>query len=83
MEKKFEGLRARREELGLTLEDVAVKVGLSAAMVRAVEVGAQRGTLITRSKIADALKIPLRYIVSKDEADELLGLARRHPRAAR
>jgi len=83
MKKKFEGLRARREELGMTLEDVAVKVGLSPAMVRAVEVGAQRGTLITRAKIADALKIPLRYIVSKSEADEILGLARRGVKAAR
>lgn len=76
MRRKFEGLRERREELGLTLEDVAVKVGLSAAMIRAVEVGAQRGTMNTRAKIADALKIPLKNVLTQKEVAELAELSR-------
>ena len=76
MKKKYEGLRARRKELGLTLEDVAAKVGLTSAMIRSVEVGAQKGSLVTRAKIAEALKIPLGYLVSNAEAEQLSELTR-------
>lgn len=76
MRKQFDGLRARREELGMTLEDVAAKVGVTPVMIRNVEVGAQRGSLVTRSKIADALGIPLRYLVSKAEVRQIDGLTR-------
>ena len=76
MKPKFEGLRVRRLSAGLTIEELAAKVGLTASMVRAVEVGAQKGSLMTRARLADALKIPLRYLVSKQESEIILGLAR-------
>jgi transcriptional regulator with XRE-family HTH domain len=76
MKQKFEGLRARREELGLTIEGLAVKVGLSPAMVRAVELGLQRGTLTTRSRIADALKVPLKNVLTQKEVAEIAELSR-------
>lgn len=74
MKRKFDGLRARRQELGLTLEEVGAKAGLSSAMIRSVEVGGQKGSLITRSKIAGALNIPLRSLVSDAEAAAIHGL---------
>ena len=76
MEQKFEGLRAKRQSMGLTIEQLAARVGLSSSMVRQVEVGAQRGSLGTRVKIANALNLPLRYLVSYSEAEGLMGLAR-------
>ena len=68
MKTKFKGLRARRLELGLTLEELGRKTGLTAVMVRSVELGAMRGSLLTRARVASALGIPLRLLISKEEA---------------
>lgn len=76
MKTKFEGLKARREELNLTLEDLAKLVNISPAYVRSIELGHQKGRLAIRSRIADALKVPLRYLLSDAEAKEILGLSK-------
>ena len=74
MKQKTIDLRARRQELNLTLEDVATIAGRSSAMIRSIEVGGQRGSLVTRAKIADALKIPLSSLMSSAETNDLAGL---------
>lgn len=71
MKRKQIDLRERRHELHLTLEEVGRKAGISPAMVRAVEVEALAGTVLTRMKLCDALKIPRTCLVSKAEVNEL------------
>jgi transcriptional regulator with XRE-family HTH domain len=66
MKKPFD-MRARRKELGLTLEELGAKAGLSGSVVRQLEVGAFKGTFLTRHKIADALGIPVRFLMSEEE----------------
>jgi transcriptional regulator with XRE-family HTH domain len=66
MKAKYD-LRKRRHELGLTLEQVAAKAGITPGAVRAFEVGSYRGKLETRQKLANALDIPLRRLMSLDE----------------
>lgn len=70
----FKGLRARRVELDLSIDDLAEKTGLSPSMVRQVEEDRQRGSLSTRIRIANALDLPLRYMVSGTEAAEFSGI---------
>jgi len=66
MKKPF-NMRARREELNLTLEQVAARAGVTASAVRQMEVGAFEGHITTRHKIADALEVPLRFLFSNEE----------------
>jgi transcriptional regulator with XRE-family HTH domain len=66
------GMRERRQELGLTIEDVAKKARVSASSVRQLEVGAFRGTLKLRMKIAKVLNVPLRYFMTEEEIAELV-----------
>jgi transcriptional regulator with XRE-family HTH domain len=60
-------LRKRRKELKMTLEQVAAKAGITPGAVRAYEVGAIRGKLETRQKLADALGISILLLMTKDE----------------
>jgi DNA-binding XRE family transcriptional regulator len=48
-------MRERREELKLTLEEVAARVGITSSAVRQMEVGAFSGSLFVKLKLADAL----------------------------
>lgn len=69
-------LRARRIKLGMTQEGLAMKVGMSAPMIHNIEFGAQRGSLVTRLKIARALKIDPRSLLTKTEIEDYLTGAR-------
>jgi len=64
---KKSNLRERRKELGLTLEAVAAKCGISSAAARSIEVGAFRGKLETRRKMAAALGISIRDLMTPEE----------------
>ena len=70
----FKGMRARRIDLAMTIEDLAEKAGLSTSMVQQIESDKQRGSILTRIKIANALDLPLRYMVSGTEAAEFSGI---------
>jgi len=72
---------ARWIELRMTIEGVAAAAGISPAMVRGVEVRALVGSLFTRAKIADALKIRRTWLISKAEASELQDLVQDKGRA--
>jgi transcriptional regulator with XRE-family HTH domain len=66
MEKKCD-LRKRRKELGLTLAQVAQKAGLTAPGVRSIENGLFRGKLATRQRLAQALDVPFRSLMTDEE----------------
>ena len=55
-------MRARREKLGLTLEDVAAKVGITSSAVRQMEVGSYGGSLFVKMKLADALDVSFKKL---------------------
>lgn len=65
--KKESDLRRRRKELRMSIRAVAAKAGISAASVRAMETGLFQGKLMTRQKIAGALGIPLRDLMTPEE----------------
>jgi len=65
--KQDSDLRKRRQELGMSIRAVAEKAGISAASVRAMETGLFQGKLMTRQKIAEALGIPLRDLMTPEE----------------
>ena len=75
MKAKYD-LRKRRLKLGLTLEEVAKKAGITPGAVRSYEVGAIKGKLSTRIKLATALGIPPRALLSKEESMMAFGNAR-------
>jgi transcriptional regulator with XRE-family HTH domain len=60
-------MRARRTELGLTLEQVALKAGITASAVRQIEVGSFRGNFLTLQRLADALGVPARYLMTEEQ----------------
>ena len=76
MKRKRVDLKARRLELGMTIEAVAVKAGISPSMVRFIERGLELGSLRTRMRLADALKIPRRELLTEDEVNALARPAR-------
>ena len=64
---KLFDMRARRKELGMTIEQVAARAGISSAAVRQIEVGAYKGTFMTLHKIASVLGIPARYLMTEEQ----------------
>jgi len=76
MKQKPIDLRARRQELGMTMEELAVQIGMTAPMVRNIELRTQRGSLATRLKIARALKVHPRSLLTKTEMEDFITGAR-------
>jgi transcriptional regulator with XRE-family HTH domain len=60
-------LRERREALGLSMNEVATRAGLSHTMVSRVERGLRRPTLDTLLRISGAMEIDLWPILKKAE----------------
>lgn len=58
-------IRARREELGLSLRDVARETGLSATFISQLERGTANPTLASLRSIANALKLPIYQLVGE------------------
>lgn len=58
-------LRARREELGLTLQQVASQIGITPSAVQRIENGLNKGSVDTLINMCRVLKV---------SADELFGL---------
>jgi len=52
-------LRARREELGLSLRELAERAGTSHSVIGRVEAGHRRITLDTLQRLANALDVQL------------------------
>ncbi len=61
MEKKTT-MRERREQLKLTLEEVAARAGMTSSAVRQMEVGAFNGSLFAKIRIADALELAFKEL---------------------
>lgn len=68
-------IRIRREQLHLTIVQVAGRLGTSAAAVVRLEKGARNLTLLQLEAIAGALEVPLATLLSL--AERLRGRARR------
>jgi len=67
MKTKFDP-RKRRHELGMTILQVADKAGVSPSYIQQLETKAIRcPSFMTLHKIADALGIPVRYLLSEEE----------------
>jgi transcriptional regulator with XRE-family HTH domain len=56
-------IRARREQLGLTLRSLASKSGVSSSMISDVERGTKSPTIATLAALAQALGVPLAALV--------------------
>jgi transcriptional regulator with XRE-family HTH domain len=66
-------LRKRRQELGMSIRAAAAKARISPASVRAMETGLFHGKPITLKKLADALGIPVRVLMSDAEQKAMFG----------
>lgn len=62
-------VRARREELGLTLVALATDAGITKRSVIAIEAGGQNASLGSLLGLAGALGVPLSELLSRAEAD--------------
>lgn len=71
---RFREIRKKRHALGLTMEQVAARAGVSVSLVRMIEVGALRGSLMARARLAAALDLKLETLVGPDEDVAVLGL---------
>jgi len=58
-----QGLRQRREQLGLTLRALAARSGISSSMISDVERGAKSPTISTLAALAQALGVPVSALV--------------------
>lgn len=56
--------RRRREELGLTLREVAIVAGLSVPYIANLEKARGNPTLDTLVRLADALQLPLTELIA-------------------
>lgn len=63
-------IRALRQRRGETIEQVAVRAGLAASSLRAIETGASRGSNLALRAIAEALGVTVEHITTPDEADD-------------
>lgn len=62
MKQKRMTMREAREAAGMTLAQLSEKSGIGWNLLQAIEANRTPGSLITRHKIADALRVPLRVI---------------------
>jgi transcriptional regulator with XRE-family HTH domain len=60
-------LREQREAMGLSMNEVAARAGLSHTMISRVERGLRRPTLDTLLRIAGAMKLDLWPLLKKAE----------------
>ena len=58
-------IRRLREKLGMSVDDLACKVGIHAQSVRRIEAGRRGAKLDMLLKIAEALDVRLLYIVKR------------------
>jgi DNA-binding XRE family transcriptional regulator len=72
MKKESRKLREARIKAGLTIQGLADKAEVPWATVQAIEVGRLSGSLMTKMKLADALKIPFYDLISKAEAETFM-----------
>ena len=67
-----ERIKARREELGMSQDELAVKIGYkSRSSINKIELGGQQLTQRKVKAIADALKTDVNYVLGIDEDDAL------------
>ena len=55
---------ARREELGLSQRALGLEAGVERNMLRGVEEGSRRATIVTLARIAAALQLPLTQLLT-------------------
>ncbi|MEW6624380.1 MAG: helix-turn-helix transcriptional regulator [Bacillota bacterium] len=69
---KFNGTKVRqiREELGMSLTDLALKSGLSISFLSEIETGAKKPSLRTAEKLAHTLNMPKASLFSVVETNE-------------
>jgi transcriptional regulator with XRE-family HTH domain len=72
-------LRARRQELGLSLRDLADRVGLTASFLSQIERGLASPSIESLRKISDALEVPIFHFLV--EPDIKSPVVRRNERA--
>lgn len=58
----------RRVELGLLQKEVAKRAGISPQMMADIEGGRRRGLPPTRAAIAKALRVPLKDLLTEEDA---------------
>mgnify|MGYP002714873034 CR=1 FL=1 len=58
-----EAITTRREELGLSQRALGLEAGVERNMLRGVEDGSRRATIITLARIAEALKVPISQLL--------------------
>ena len=65
-------LRARRKELGLTLQQLAKASGLSAAFISQAERGISTPSVISLMQLSSALGVEISYFISSPPADSMI-----------
>ena len=71
-----ERVRALRRELGLTLEGLAGRSGVSRAMISKLERGEKNPTLVIAAKVAEGLGVSLSQLVGVEERREVVVVRR-------
>jgi transcriptional regulator with XRE-family HTH domain len=64
-------VRALREAMGLSLRELAIRCGVSSAMLSQVERGETSPTLAVASRIAAGLELRLSQLLRLDESDSV------------
>jgi transcriptional regulator with XRE-family HTH domain len=63
-----EKIRSRRTELGMSLRDLAEKVGLTASFLSQIERDLADPSIKSLRKIADALGVPMLYFLAREDS---------------
>lgn len=58
-------IRKRRKEVGLTMEDVSIKIGTTRNRVSSLELGRETPTLEKLYRVADALDCTIHHLLPK------------------
>jgi len=64
---KKTNLRKERKKNGWTIDELAQKAGLNYSTVQSIESGRLKGSFMAKHKLADALKIPVRWLMTDEE----------------
>ena len=65
-------IQERRKELGLTLQELADRAGLSPAFLSQAERGKTTPSLVSALKLAEALEVDIDYFITPPEPDSLV-----------
>ena len=67
MDKMGKRIKAKREELGLQMKELSIKIGVTSSLISQIEKGKAFPSIVTLKKVAEALSTTVGELIGENE----------------